>query len=94
MTRPDDAGLGALRDAGLGALRDAGLGALRDAGLDDRVCRDLWDQSPKVLAHRHGHRYELRLPHVCPETLTVTSQVLLPAYRQELRHVLVLPVNR
>ncbi len=36
----------------------------------------------------------MRLPHVCPETLTVTSQVLLPAYRQELRHVLLLPVNR
>ncbi|MFI6373489.1 helix-turn-helix domain-containing protein [Streptomyces sp. NPDC050546] len=72
---------------------DADLGALRDAVLDDPVCRDLWDQSPKVLAYRHGHRYELRLPHVCPETLTVTSQVLLPAYRQELRYVLLLPVN-
>ncbi|WP_435281935.1 helix-turn-helix domain-containing protein [Streptomyces koelreuteriae] len=73
---------------------DADLGALRDAVLDDRVCRDLWDRSPKVLAYRHGHRYELRLPHVCPETLTVTSQVLLPAYRQELRYVLLLPVDR
>ncbi|WP_308400936.1 helix-turn-helix domain-containing protein [Streptomyces purpurascens] len=72
---------------------DAGLGALRDAVLDDRVCRDLWDRSPKVLAYRHGHRYELRLPHVCPETFTVTSQVLLPAYRQELRYVLLLPVD-
>ncbi|MFF9804829.1 helix-turn-helix domain-containing protein [Streptomyces coeruleorubidus] len=72
---------------------DENLAALRDAVLDDPVCRGLWDRSPKVLAYRHGHRYELRLPHVSPETITVTSQVLLPAYRQELRYVLLLPTE-
>jgi transcriptional regulator with XRE-family HTH domain len=72
---------------------DDGLGALRDAVLDDPVCRELWDRSPKVLAYRHGHRYELRLPHVSPETITVISHVLLPAYRQELRYVLLLPTE-
>jgi transcriptional regulator with XRE-family HTH domain len=72
---------------------DENLAALRDAVLDAPVCRGLWDRSPKVLAYRHGHRYELRLPHVSPETITVTSQVLLPAYRQELRYVLLLPTE-
>ncbi|MEU0104597.1 helix-turn-helix domain-containing protein [Streptomyces sp. NPDC006251] len=72
---------------------DTALGALRDAVLADRACRDLWDRGAKVLAYRHGHRYELRLPHVSPETIKVTSQVLLPAYRQELRYVLLLPTE-
>jgi transcriptional regulator with XRE-family HTH domain len=72
---------------------DEDLGALRDAVLDDPECRGLWERSPKVLAYRHGHRYELCLPHVSPETITVTSQVLLPAYRQDLRYVLLLPTE-
>jgi transcriptional regulator with XRE-family HTH domain len=72
---------------------DDDLGALRDAVLDDSACLELWERDPKVLAYRHGHRYELRLPHVCPETIVVTSQVLLPAYRQELRYVLLLPTE-
>ncbi|MER7476263.1 hypothetical protein ABTX60_01200 [Streptomyces sp. NPDC126510] len=72
---------------------DENLTALCATVLDDAECRRLWDWSPKVLAHRHGHRYELRLPHVSPETITVTSQVLLPAYRQELRYILLLPTG-
>ncbi|MFZ3471773.1 XRE family transcriptional regulator [Streptomyces sp. 4.24] len=59
--------------------------------LQDPECRRLWAQGPKVIAFRQGHRYRLTLPHVSPEPITVTSQVLLPAYQHGLRCVLLLP---
>ncbi|MFF1376163.1 helix-turn-helix domain-containing protein [Streptomyces sp. NPDC058308] len=69
------------------------LGALLDEVLDDRECRTLWSQDLNVIAYRQGHRFTLRLPHVHAGETTVTSQVLLPAYRQEIRYVLLLPVS-
>ncbi|MGW6706712.1 MmyB family transcriptional regulator [Streptomyces sp. NPDC054956] len=59
--------------------------------LQDSECRRLWSQGPKVIAFRQGHRYRLALPHVSPEQITVTSQVLLPAYQHGLRCVMLLP---
>ncbi|MFD9406059.1 helix-turn-helix domain-containing protein [Streptomyces sp. NPDC059989] len=59
--------------------------------LRDPVCRELWAQGPKVIAFRQGHRYRLSLPHVSPEQITVTSQVLLPAYQHGMRCVMLLP---
>ncbi|MFD6960556.1 helix-turn-helix domain-containing protein [Streptomyces venezuelae] len=67
------------------------LAALLDEVLADRECRSLWGQDLNVIAYRQGHRFRLRLPHVSAEEITVTSQVLLPAYRQEIRYVLLLP---
>ncbi|WP_432059432.1 XRE family transcriptional regulator [Streptomyces sp. S1] len=73
------------------APRAAPLRALLDGILRDPECRRLWERKPKVVAFRQGHRYRLDLPHVSPEPITVTSQVLLPAYQHGLRCVFLLP---
>ncbi|WP_338014456.1 MmyB family transcriptional regulator [Streptomyces sp. CB00455] len=74
-----------------GGSRKASLDVLLQQVLEDPECRRLWAQGPKVVAFRQGHRYRLALPHVSPEQITVTSQVLLPAYQHGLRCVMLLP---
>jgi transcriptional regulator with XRE-family HTH domain len=59
--------------------------------LRDPELRRIWEQGPKVVAFRQGHRYRLNLPHVSPDPVHVTSRVLLPAYQHGLRCVLLLP---
>ncbi|MET9294333.1 helix-turn-helix transcriptional regulator [Streptomyces sp. NPDC003077] len=71
--------------------RSAFLDGLLEEILRDSQCRRLWEQGPKVVAFRQGHRYRLNLPHVSPEQISVTSQVLLPAYQHGLRCTLLLP---
>ncbi|MFH8610394.1 XRE family transcriptional regulator [Streptomyces sp. NPDC018029] len=83
--------LAQLRFALVTSRGDRQLGALLDEVLDDPECRSRWSQDLNVIAYRQGHRFRLRLPHVSAEEITVTSQVLLPAYRQEIRYVLLLP---
>ncbi|WP_055564857.1 helix-turn-helix domain-containing protein [Streptomyces atriruber] len=85
--------LAQLRFALVTSRGEGPLAALLDEVLDDHECRSLWGQDLNVIAYRQGHRFRLRLPHVSAEEITVTSQVLLPAYRQELRYVLLLPTN-
>ncbi|GGV90391.1 MmyB family transcriptional regulator [Streptomyces massasporeus] len=83
--------LAQLRFALVSSRDNRQLGALLDEVLADPECRRLWDEETKVVAYRQGHRFRLRLPHVSAWEITVTSQVLLPAHRQELRYVLLLP---
>ncbi|MET8683122.1 helix-turn-helix domain-containing protein [Streptomyces sp. NPDC004732] len=83
--------LAQLRFALVTSRGEGPLAALLDEVLDDHECRSLWGQDLNVIAYRQGHRFRLRLPHVSAEEITVTSQVLLPAYRQEIRYVLLLP---
>ncbi|MEV7519286.1 XRE family transcriptional regulator [Streptomyces sp. NPDC091371] len=73
------------------SARKASLERLLEGVLADPECRRLWEQGPKVVAFRQGHRYRLNLPHVSPEQITVTSQVLLPAYQHGIRCVMLLP---
>ncbi|MEV0114900.1 helix-turn-helix domain-containing protein [Streptomyces sp. NPDC050844] len=68
------------------------LSTLLDELLEDPECRALWEREPRVLAYRQGHVFKLRLPHVSDEDIIVTSQILLPAYQPEIRHVLLLPL--
>ncbi|MFG2875270.1 hypothetical protein ACGFYU_09725 [Streptomyces sp. NPDC048337] len=77
---------------GTGAVK-ASFDRLVQRILQDAECRQLWAQGPKVVAFRQGHRYRLSLPHVSPEQITVTSQVLLPAYQHGMRCVMLLPQN-
>ncbi|GCB43187.1 XRE family transcriptional regulator [Streptomyces sp. NL15-2K] len=67
------------------------LGEILDEVLQDRECRRLWEQDAKVIAYRQRNSFRLRIPHVASGDIVVTSQVLLPAYRQDLRYVLLLP---
>ncbi len=67
------------------------LADLLEQILQDPECRRLWSQGPKVIAFRQGHRYRLSLPHISPEQIIVTSQVLLPAYQHGTRCVMLLP---
>ncbi|MER5205061.1 helix-turn-helix transcriptional regulator [Streptomyces sp. NPDC002825] len=70
---------------------NASLAHLLEQILQDPECRRLWEQGPKVIAFRQGHRYRLSLPHISPEQIIVTSQVLLPAYQHGTRCVMLLP---
>ncbi|MGW0749856.1 helix-turn-helix domain-containing protein [Streptomyces sp. NPDC002587] len=83
--------LAMLRFALATSSHKAALDKLLRHVLRDPECRRLWSQGPKVIAFRQGHRYRLDLPHVSPEQITVTSQVLLPAYQHGLRCVMLLP---
>lgn len=71
----------------------ASLDRLLQRILQDPECRLIWARGPKVIAFRQGHRYRLSLPHVSSEQITVTSQVLLPAYQHGMRCVMLLPQN-
>lgn len=71
----------------------ASLDRLVQRILRDPECRRLWARRPKVIAFRQGHRYRLSLPHISPEQINVTSQVLLPAYQHGMRCVMLLPQN-
>ncbi|MFF3919415.1 helix-turn-helix domain-containing protein [Streptomyces sp. NPDC001852] len=67
------------------------LAALAEEALRVPEVREIWDSRTRLVAYRHGHRFRLSLPHVSPEELIVTSQVLVPPYNQGLRCVVVVP---
>lgn len=59
---------------------DADLQSLLDEILAVPECRHIWEQHTQIVAYRHGHRFRIRLPWISPVDITVTAQVLLPAY--------------
>ncbi|MCX5196460.1 helix-turn-helix transcriptional regulator [Streptomyces sp. NBC_00249] len=85
--------LALLRFALVGHPEDRELGDLLEETLRDPETRQVWDRGPRVVAYRQGHRYRLSLPHVSPGELVVTSQVLVPAYHQSIRCVVLVPVD-
>ncbi|MFG2289124.1 helix-turn-helix transcriptional regulator [Streptomyces sp. NPDC048595] len=66
---------------------NAELSALRDELLRNPQCRRLWEEEPRVVAYGDGHRYALRLPRFGRRQISVVSHVLVPAYHQDLRFV-------
>lgn len=53
---------------------------------------ELWAAGPIIVAFRQGGVFRLSLPHISPNELKVTSQVLLPAYYPGMRMVALMPV--
>ncbi|MFE0190413.1 helix-turn-helix domain-containing protein [Streptomyces sp. NPDC059008] len=66
---------------------NAELGALRDELLRNPQCRRMWEEEPRVVAYGDGHRFDLRLPRFGRKQISVVSHVLVPAYHQDLRFV-------
>ncbi|MFC9229881.1 helix-turn-helix domain-containing protein [Streptomyces decoyicus] len=70
---------------------DPVLNELLEQALDIPELQQIWRGRPRVVAYRHGHRFRLRVPSVSRDELTVTAQVLLPAFRPGVRFVILLP---
>ncbi|MFE2226096.1 helix-turn-helix transcriptional regulator [Streptomyces kronopolitis] len=70
---------------------DSTLNELLAAALCDPECRELWDSGPRIIAFRQGGEFRLSLPAVSASTLTVTSQVFLPAFCPDVRFVALMP---
>ncbi|MEU6122454.1 helix-turn-helix domain-containing protein [Streptomyces sp. NPDC047123] len=60
--------------------------------LSDAECKAIWDGESRIVGYGQGQRWSLILPHVSDEQIDVRTQVLLPAYRQDLRLVSVIPI--
>ncbi|MEU0739302.1 helix-turn-helix domain-containing protein [Streptomyces sp. NPDC006134] len=73
---------------------DAELEHLLSDVLADPECRALWEKDSRVVAYRQGHPFRLRIPAVSSEDITVTSEVLLPAYHDGFRFVVLLPAEK
>lgn len=54
----------------------------------DADCRRIWAREHDVAEHRDGHRFRLRLPFFHGTEITVTSHVLLPIQRTDMRFVI------
>ncbi|WP_177239654.1 helix-turn-helix domain-containing protein [Streptomyces monashensis] len=83
--------LAQLRFTVLSRYDDAEVRRLLDEILAVPECRRLWDQETQVVAYRQGHRFSLRLPWISDQCVTVTAQVLLPAYVSGIRTVALIP---
>ncbi|MBO0652294.1 helix-turn-helix domain-containing protein [Streptomyces triculaminicus] len=59
----------------------------------DADCRRIWAQEYDVVEHRDGHVFRLRLPYHGNAEIRVTSHVLLPIQRTDLRFVFITPVD-
>ncbi|GHF43844.1 transcriptional regulator [Streptomyces mashuensis] len=59
----------------------------------DADCRRIWAEEHDVVEHRDGHVFRLCLPYHDHREIRVTSHVLLPIQRQDLRFVLITPVD-
>jgi transcriptional regulator with XRE-family HTH domain len=66
---------------------DRELAALLREAYEDPVCRRLWDESPRVVAHRDNHRFRLRLPRFDHQEIEVVTHVGFPASYPDLRFV-------
>ncbi|MFI5868331.1 helix-turn-helix domain-containing protein [Streptomyces sp. NPDC051546] len=83
--------LGQLRYALAGRPNDLALRKLQDELLVVPTCREIWDESLCVVAYRQGHRFSLNLSHIRPGWISVSAQVLLPAYLPGIRYVTLMP---
>ncbi|MFI1970012.1 helix-turn-helix transcriptional regulator [Streptomyces cinnamoneus] len=59
----------------------------------DADCRRIWAEEHDVVEHRDGHVFRLRLPYHGNVETRVTSHVLLPIQRQDLRFVFITPMD-
>ncbi|MEV5237706.1 helix-turn-helix transcriptional regulator [Streptomyces cinnamoneus] len=70
------------------------LRALVEEILDaDADCRRIWAEEFDVVEHRDGHVFRLRLPYHGRREIRVTSHVLLPIQRTDLRFVFITPAD-
>ncbi|MFG2263779.1 helix-turn-helix domain-containing protein [Streptomyces sp. NPDC048720] len=83
--------LAQLRFALVSWPKDPALNALLGQILRVPECREVWNSRSQVVAYRQGHRFRLNIPAVSSRELTVTSQVLLPAFHPGVRFVVLLP---
>ncbi|MFF4227027.1 helix-turn-helix transcriptional regulator [Streptomyces abikoensis] len=73
---------------------NAELRALVQEILDsDADCRRIWAEEHDVVEHRDGHDFRLRLPYHGHAEVRVTSHVLLPIQRTDLRFVFITPAD-
>ncbi|MFC5719673.1 helix-turn-helix transcriptional regulator [Streptomyces gamaensis] len=59
----------------------------------DADCRRIWERESDVVEHRDGDVFRLRLPYHGNEEVRVTSHVLLPIQRPDLRFVFITPYD-
>ncbi|MFD0383233.1 hypothetical protein ACFQ2B_15245 [Streptomyces stramineus] len=86
--------LAMLRVAANSAPADTELRALVREILDaDADCRRIWAQEHDVVEHRDGHVFRLRLPYHGNAEIRVTTHVLLPIQRPDLRFVFITPMD-
>ncbi|MEU5050663.1 helix-turn-helix transcriptional regulator [Streptomyces sp. NPDC021096] len=70
------------------------LRALVEEILDsDADCRRIWAEEFDVVEHRDGHVFRLRLPYHGMAEIRVTTHVLLPIQRPDLRFVFITPMD-
>jgi len=68
---------------------DRELTALLREAYEDPDCRRLWDESPRVVAHRDSNHFRLRLPRFDRQEIEVVSHVGFPASYPDLRTVVI-----
>lgn len=61
--------------------------------LSDAECKAIWDDESSIVGYGQGQRWTLLLPHISDGHIPVRTQVLLPAYRQDLRLVSIIPTD-
>ncbi|GAA0422763.1 helix-turn-helix domain-containing protein [Streptomyces luteireticuli] len=59
----------------------------------DAACRRIWAEEHDVVEHRDGHVFRLRLPYHDHTEIRVTTHVLLPIQRPDLRFVFITPLT-
>lgn len=59
----------------------------------DADCRRIWAEEYDVVEHRDGHVFRLRLPYHGGAEVRVTTHVLLPIQRPDLRFVFITPLE-
>ncbi|MCD9143848.1 helix-turn-helix transcriptional regulator [Streptomyces albireticuli] len=86
--------LAMLRVAANGDPGDTELRTLvRDILDADADCRRIWAEEHDVVEHRDGHVFRLRLPYHGNVETRVTTHVLLPIQRPDLRFVFITPLE-
>ncbi|MEU7163477.1 helix-turn-helix transcriptional regulator [Streptomyces morookaense] len=68
-------------------------GLVREILAADADCRRIWAEEYDVVEHRDGHVFRLRLPYHGGAEVRVTSHVLLPIQRPDLRFVFITPLE-
>lgn len=68
-------------------------GLVREILAADADCRRIWAEEYDVVEHRDGHVFRLRLPYHGGTEVRVTSHVLLPIQRPDLRFVFITPLE-
>ncbi|UQI49032.1 helix-turn-helix transcriptional regulator [Streptomyces sp. HU2014] len=66
---------------------------VRDILDADADCRRIWAEEHDVVEHRDGHVFRLRLPYHGNAETRVTTHVLLPIQRPDLRFVFITPLE-